>query len=70
MTATTNEETLTADAARARLTTQRWFQLIIGIGHAMLQLMHLVFDLLQTAKGRERRFMNRGAFFEVHVLVK
>src|SRR5262245_19899629 len=32
MTATTNDGTLSADAARARLNTQRWVQLVLGIG--------------------------------------
>jgi hypothetical protein len=36
----------------------------------MLQLMHLVFDLLQTSKRRERGLVNRRTRLEVNVLVQ
>jgi hypothetical protein len=36
----------------------------------MLQLVHLVLDLLQPAKRGERRFVNRGTGFEMNVLVQ
>ena len=36
----------------------------------MFQLMHFVFDLLQTTKGCQRRFVNGGSFFEMDVLGK
>jgi hypothetical protein len=35
-----------------------FFSFITGIGHAMLKLVHLVFDLLQAAKCRQRRFVH------------
>jgi hypothetical protein len=36
----------------------------------MLELVHLVFDLLQTAERCERRFVDRRTGFEVNVLVQ
>jgi hypothetical protein len=36
----------------------------------MLELVHLMFDLLQTTESRERRLMDRRAGLEVHVLVQ
>jgi hypothetical protein len=45
-------------------------EIVAGIGHAMLQLMHLVFDLLQTSKGGKRRLMNGRTRLEVNVLVQ
>jgi hypothetical protein len=36
----------------------------------MLQLVHLVLDLLQPAKRSQRRFVNSGTGFEVNVLVQ
>jgi hypothetical protein len=36
----------------------------------MLQLVHLVLDLLETPEGRERRLMHRRTRFEVNVLVQ
>ena len=45
-------------------------EIVAGVGHAMLQLVHLMFDLLQAAKRSERRLVNRRAGFEVNVLVQ
>jgi hypothetical protein len=36
----------------------------------MLQLVHLMFDLLQTTKGSKRRLMNRRTRLEVNMLVQ
>jgi hypothetical protein len=36
----------------------------------MLELVHLVFDLLETAKRSERRLVDRRTGLEVHVLVQ
>jgi hypothetical protein len=36
----------------------------------MLQLVHLVLDLLETPEGRERRLMHRRTRFEVNVLIQ
>ena len=40
------------------VTLQNLFQIVAGLRHAMLELMHLVLDLLQVAKGGERRFVH------------
>jgi hypothetical protein len=45
-------------------------QIVAGISHAMLELVHLVLDLLETAKRSERRLMDRRAGLEVNVLVQ
>jgi hypothetical protein len=34
------------------------FEIVAGIGHAMLELVHLVFDLLQTSERSEGRLVN------------
>ena len=47
---------------------QDFFEIISGVGHTMLELMHIMFDLLQPAKGCECRFVDRRSFFEVNVL--
>ena len=46
------------------------FEIVAGVCHAMLQLVHLMFDLLQTAKRSQRRLVDRRAWFEVNVLVQ
>ncbi len=46
------------------------FQIVAGVCHAMLQLVHLVLDLLQTTEGSERRFVDGRAGLEVNVLVQ
>ena len=46
------------------------FQIVAGVSHAMLELVHLVFDLLQMTKRRERRLVDRRAGLEVNVLVQ
>src|ERR1700754_4633061 len=45
-------------------------EIVAGVSHAMLQLMHLMFDLLQTPEGCQRRFMNRRTGLEVNVLIQ
>jgi hypothetical protein len=52
------------------VTFENLFEIVAGIRHAMLQLVHLMFDLLQTSKGSKRRLMNRRTRFEVNVLVQ
>ena len=47
---------------------QDFFQIIAGVSHAMLKHVHLVFDLLQPAKRRQRRFVYGRTRFEVNVL--
>jgi hypothetical protein len=42
--------------------------LITGVCHPMFQVMHLVFDLLQTAERGERGFVNCRSLFEMDVL--
>ncbi len=46
---------------------QNFFQ-IAGFSHAMLELMQLVFELLQMAESRERRLVHGRTRFEVNVL--
>src|SRR5215216_1529541 len=38
---------------------ENFFQILARVCHAMLQLVHLMFDLLQAAKRSERRLMDR-----------
>ena len=49
---------------------ENFFQVVAGVRHAMLQLVHLMFDLLQTTKRGERRLVDRRARFEMNVLVQ
>src|SRR5262249_34864671 len=49
---------------------EHFLEIIAGFRHAMFQLVHLVFDLLQTSECGESRFMNGRAWFEVNVLVQ
>ena len=37
---------------------QNLFEIVAGIRHAMLKLVHLVLNPLEMAKGRERRFVH------------
>ena len=50
------------------VTRKNFFQIVAGVGHAMLELMHFVFNLLQPAKGSERGFVNSRSFVEMNVL--
>src|SRR6185503_8168052 len=45
-------------------------QIVARVSHAMLELVHLVFDLLQPAKRRQRRLMHGRSRLEVHMLVQ
>jgi hypothetical protein len=47
---------------------QNLLQIVAGIAHTVLELMHLVLDLLQATKGRQGRFVHSRAFREVNVL--
>ena len=47
---------------------ENFFEIVAGVGHAMLELMHFVFNLLQPAKGGERGFVNSRSFVEMNVL--
>ena len=49
---------------------EHFLKIGIRLGHAMLKLVHLVFDLLQVTESGERRFVNGGAGFKVNVLRK
>jgi hypothetical protein len=40
------------------ITFQYFLQVGTHFGHAMFQLMHLMFDLLQMTEGSQRRFVN------------
>ena len=40
------------------VTLEHLFQIVTHFGHAMLELVHLMFDLLQTTESRECRFVH------------
>ena len=46
------------------------FQIVSRVGHAVLELVHLMLDLLQATKCCERRLVNSRASLEVDVLVQ
>ena len=50
------------------VTRQHFIKVFTGIRHAMLKLMHLVFNLLKMTERGERGFVNRRSLFEVNVL--
>src|SRR5215510_7245430 len=49
---------------------ENFLEIVTGLRHAMFQLVHLVFDLLQTSERSESRLMNGRTRFEMNVLVQ
>jgi hypothetical protein len=45
-------------------------EIVAGVGHAMFELVHFMFDLLETTKRGERRLVNRRTGLEVNMLVQ
>jgi hypothetical protein len=43
-------------------------EIIRRFGHAMFELMHFVFDLLQVTERRQRRLVDSGTWFEMNML--
>src|SRR5437773_6178865 len=50
------------------VTLQDLLQITSRVGHAMLEFVHLVLDLLQMAKCCKRGFVNRRAGFKMYML--
>jgi len=52
------------------VTLENFVELVAGIGHAMLKIVHLVFDLLESTKGSECRLVDRRTRLEMNMLVQ
>jgi hypothetical protein len=50
------------------VTLQNLFEIVTRISHAVLELVHLVFNLLKSPERAQRRFVNCRSRFEVNVL--
>ena len=50
------------------VTRQHLIEVVTGIRHTMLKLMHLVFNLLKMTEGSQCGFVNRRSLFEMNVL--
>jgi hypothetical protein len=50
------------------VTREHLFEIFARVGHAMLKLVHFVFDQLKPAERGERGFVNRRAGFEMNML--
>jgi hypothetical protein len=50
------------------ITFEHFVEIRVYFGHAMFELVHLVFNLLQATERSQRRFMHRGSRFKMNML--